>query len=177
MYVFLCGFFFSSWPVTFQGEHQPTYCKLSASFNLLYCGHIISAHSLRANAQSCDITSQLSWCCRKIQIKIFMPCSSGQEVVNVESPSAESLIQNVVDECWITRSRSKAGLSVVFGMISNSDSQLLRDGRRLPFGYLCSNNGDIWLQEWWNCTVILTIKQLSIEIILGILIEQRNTWK
>lgn len=36
-----------------------------------------------------------------------------------------------------------------FGMISNSDSQLLREGRKLLFGfYFCSNNGDIWLQEF-----------------------------
>lgn len=37
----------------------------------------------------------------------------------------------------------------VFGTISNSDSQLLRDGRRFLFGfYFCSNDGDIWLQEF-----------------------------
>lgn len=43
------------------------------------------------------------------------------------------------------------GLSVVLGTISNSDSQLLCNGRRLQFGFY---NGDIWLQEFGS--VLLT---------------------
>lgn len=60
--IFMWIVFFSSWPVTFKGEHQPTYCKLSASINLLYCGHIIYVHGLRANAQSCDVNYKKKNC-------------------------------------------------------------------------------------------------------------------
>lgn len=97
---FYVDFFFQADLSLFKREHQPTYCKLSASFTLLYCGQIIYVHGLCANAQSCDITSHFSLCCRckKNIHATFIRTSRREFLIAVRRKHNSSSGR----KCWIT---------------------------------------------------------------------------